>query len=108
MLRSVYKESQNSEGSAQKELDAYLDSIDGKIAQLTNRIQEFWYTTISSDVVKDFVDILSELVSLATEFVDTFTPLPIIIGGALAALNKFTGGGRAKNFICYYKKVNYR
>ena len=30
MLRSVYKDAQNSEGSAEKELNSYLDSIDGR------------------------------------------------------------------------------
>ena len=30
MLRSVYEDAQNSEGSAEKELNSYLDSIDGK------------------------------------------------------------------------------
>ena len=30
MLRSVYQDAQNSSGSAQKELDSYLDSIDGR------------------------------------------------------------------------------
>ena len=108
MLRSVYEDSQTSEGSAQQELDKYLDSIEGKITQLTNRIQEFWDTTIDSDAVKTIVDVLSNIVQLGTELMDIFGPMPVLVTGIVTALNKFTGGGRAKNFICYHKKVNYR
>ena len=41
MLRSVYQDAQNSDGSAEKELEAYLDSIDGKMAQLEKAMNEW-------------------------------------------------------------------
>lgn len=52
MLKSVYEDVQESEGSAAKELDAYLDSIDGKIAQLQNKTQELAFTSIDSEDIK--------------------------------------------------------
>lgn len=103
MLRNVFEDSQNSAGSAEEELSKYLDSIDGKINKLTNRIQEFWYTAIDSDAVKIVVDFLTVLVQLGTEIVNTFESIPIVITGIVAAFSKlsglklFSGGGRAKN-----------
>jgi hypothetical protein len=38
MLRDVYESSLNSQGSAQHELDIYLDSIEGKTTQITNNL----------------------------------------------------------------------
>jgi TP901 family phage tail tape measure protein len=57
MLRSVYEDAQNSEGSAEKELNSYLDSIDGKMAQLENRAQEFWFKVIDSETIKNGIDL---------------------------------------------------
>lgn len=115
MLRNVFEDSQTSEGSAQEELDKYLESIDGRINRLTNNIQEFWTTAIDSDAVKIVVDTLSNIVQLGTEIVDTFGSIPILFTGVLAGISKFanlkmfTGGGRAKNIplICSIKEVNY-
>jgi TP901 family phage tail tape measure protein len=87
MLRSVYKDAQNSEGSAEKELNSYLDSIDGKMAQLENRAQEFWFKVIDSETIKNGIDLLSTLLKGATDFVDTVGLLPTILTGIGAALS---------------------
>ena len=82
MLRSVYQDAQNSSGSAQKELDSYLDSIDGRMTQLENRAQEFWYKVIDSDTIKNGITLLTDLLELGTNIVDTFGVLPTIMAGA--------------------------
>lgn len=87
MLRSVYEDAQNSEGSAEKELNSYLDSIDGKIAQLENRAQEFWFKVIDSETIKNGIDLLSTLLKGATDFVDTVGLLPTILTGIGVALS---------------------
>lgn len=87
MLRSVYKDAQNSEGSAEKELNSYLDSIDGKMAQLENRAQEFWFKVIDSETIKNGIDLLSTLLKGVTNFVDTVGLLPTILAGIGAALS---------------------
>lgn len=87
MLRSVYEDAQNSEGSAQKELNSYLDSIDGKMAQLENRAQEFWFKVIDSKTIKNGIDLLSTLLKGVTDFVDTVGLLPTILTGVGAALS---------------------
>lgn len=97
MLRSVYEDAQNSEGSAEKELNSYLDSIDGKMAQLENRAQEFWFKVIDSETIKDGIDLLSTLLKGATDFVDTVGLLPTILTGVGAALS-FKNVGRDKMY----------
>lgn len=97
MLRSVYEDAQNSEGSAEKELNSYLDSIDGKMAQLENRAQEFWFKVIDSETIKNGIDLLSTLLKGATDFVDTVGLLPTILTGVAAALS-FKNVGRDKMY----------
>lgn len=97
MLRSVYEDAQNSEGSAEKELNSYLDSIDGKMAQLENRAQEFWFKVIDSETIKNGIDLLSTLLKGATDFVDTVGLLPTILTGIGTALS-FKNVGRDKMY----------
>lgn len=105
MIKEAYETAQNADGSAQEELESQLQSIEGRIARLTNQIQEFWYAFIDSDAVKVVIDFLTTLVSLATEFVDTIGTFPIIMTTIVAAISKFsgaklfTGGGRAKYLL---------
>lgn len=80
MLEDVYNASQRSQGSAQRELSTYLDSIEAKFAKLQNRLQELAYTSVSSDFIKDVVDGLTKAVELATKLVDTIGVLPTILG----------------------------
>ena len=65
ILREAYESSAfESEGSAQDELNAYLDSIEGRIQLFQNRLQEFWYDLIDSDLVKQVVDAGTELINI--------------------------------------------
>ena len=103
MIREVYKTAQNADGSAQEELESQLQSIEGRIARLTNQIQEFWFSFIDTDAVKTIVDFLTTLVSLATDLVDTLGSVPTLIGAITAGLSikgsiTGNGGGRAKKY----------
>ena len=87
-LEAVKKSSEEAFGSAQEELDKFLESIDGRMAKLSNQAQEFWYKLIDSDTIKNGITLLTELLGLATDFVDTFGALGtagIIGGGILGA-----------------------
>ena len=77
-LEAVKKSSEEAMGSAQKELDKFLDSIDGKLLSLSNSAQEFWFKIIDSDVIKRGIDALNMLLKLSTGLVDTLGALPTI------------------------------
>lgn len=86
-LEAVKKSSEEAMGSAEKELNSYLDSIDGKMAQLENRAQEFWFKIIDSETIKNGIDLLSTLLKSTTNFVDKVGLLPTILTGIGAALS---------------------
>lgn len=86
MLKSVYEDAQNSEGSAEQELNSYLDSVDGKLQQLSNRAQEFWFKVIDSETIKNGIDLLTNLTKGATDFVDTIGILPTLLTGIGAGI----------------------
>lgn len=68
-LRSVYESSANDyQGSAQQELDKYLDSITAKLQKFTNEVHSFWTGLIDSNVVKFFIDLGAELLKLVNTF----------------------------------------
>lgn len=67
MLEKVYNETQNSEGSSLRENETQLDSIQGKVDQLTASFQEMWNTSISSDFIKGLVDAGTQITNLVTK-----------------------------------------
>lgn len=80
LLERVYQASQHSEGSAQAELDKYLDSIEGKLTQTTNKMQEFANIVVNSDSLKTMLDLLNGILDVINDIAGT--PLaPILLGG---------------------------
>lgn len=63
-LEGAYESALNAEGSALKENEAYLDSIQGRIDLFTNSLQTMWMNFISADVVKFIVDLGTGLINL--------------------------------------------
>lgn len=108
LLRSVYESSQDSEGSAQQELDKYLDSIEGKLTRLTNSVQKFWDTFIDTDIVKGAIDLLTNLMDGITGLVDSFGSLASLATVISSIFSIKTGGGRAKIFVILRKLITHR
>lgn len=90
ILKESYDLAMKAEGSSAEELAKALDTVDAKFQQLSNQAQEFWYKLIDSDTIKNGITLLTELLGLATDFVDIFGALGtagIIGGGILGAKN---------------------
>lgn len=79
-LERAYESALNAEGSAWRENEAYLDSIQGRVDQFNNEIQTMWMNAMDSDVIKFFVDVGTAIVGL----VDKFGLLQSVIGGVSA------------------------
>lgn len=86
VLKSVYEDAQKSDGSAQQELDSYLESISGKLEKLKNSWQELWYSSINSELVKSVVDLGTGFLNLANN-----------IGGVNTAILALSSGSILKN-----------
>ena len=63
-LKAAYEDANNASGSALKENEKYLDSIQGKIDQFNNAVQTLWSNALDSDVVKDIVELGTWLIKV--------------------------------------------
>ena len=63
-LKAAYEDAQNAEGSALKENERYLDSIQGRLDLFTNSVQAMWNNALDSDIVKDIVNIGTEIIKI--------------------------------------------
>ena len=101
LIDEVIKTAENADGSALRENEAYLDSIDGKIDQLTNSVQRFWSVALETDTVKTVLSFLTDLLNKITDLVDLLGTVPSIGGivGTIVGLRNISkGGGRAKKY----------
>lgn len=71
----------NSQGSAAAENATYMDSIQGRMANLKSSWQSLSSAVISSDLVKGSLSGLTELVNGITTAVDAFGAIPLLLGG---------------------------
>lgn len=106
VINEVIESAENAEGSAIEENLRYMESIEGKIAQFTNEVQEFWYTLIDSDTIKGFIDLGTNLIDV----IGNITGEIGVLGTAIAGLSTAYGisaikssGGRTKK-VCPHSK----
>ena len=79
-LENAYKSAMQAEGSALKENETYLDSIQGRIDILNNSVQTMWMNFISSDTVKFLVDVANALVKIVDQVGVLQSALIVIMG----------------------------
>ena len=89
-LKGAYEDAAKAEGSALKENEAYLNSIQGRIDLFNNSVQTMWMNTISSDMVKFFVDMGTAVVNLIDKIGGLNVALAALAGYAVL---KFKFGG---------------
>lgn len=82
----------DSEGSASRENEKYLDSLQGRINSLTTSFQAFSNTAMDSDFLKGGVSAITSLIDAFNGLISTVGVLPTIAGGVAAALS-FKGIG---------------
>lgn len=94
-LEAVRKSSEEAFGSAEEELGKYLDSIDGRLAQMTNRVQEFWSTAINDNAIKNIISFATTAIELFTKLSDAFGLVNVGALGLAAVLStQNVGRGR--------------
>lgn len=80
---------QNSAGSALKENEKYLDSINGKAAQLAASFERLSTNVLDSDLVKGVLDIVRGFVDALNWLNDSLNGLPVKILTVTAAITAF-------------------
>lgn len=91
-IDKVIEAASNADNSALDENQKIIESIDGRIQQLSNRVQEFWYNLVNDSVVKNAVSAITAIVEGGTKLVDTFDTLPTLLTAIGAGLS-LTGHG---------------
>lgn len=74
------KTAMNSQGSAARENAKYLDSIQGKIKAFQSAWEQLSYHIISSDFIKNVVDLGTKIITTIDNIVQKIGALPTLIG----------------------------
>lgn len=102
VLKAAYESSKGAAGSAEEELQKHLDSIQGKVEQFQNKLQEFWYNLISTDTIKGIVDAGTKILDFIDKLVEKLGLLGTVAatGGLIFGAKNISekSGGRVKRF----------
>lgn len=99
-IQKALETAQNSEGSALKEQEKWLDSIEAKMQQFAAQFQKMSTTFISSKFFKTLIDGGTEFLSILTKMIDTIGGLGTVlsVGGFALLLKNF---GSSNEFALY-------
>lgn len=91
LAEDVLKTSESSEGSAEKENQKYLDSVQGRINVMKASFEALSADVMNSDGIKAAVSALTGLLNVLDKIVETFGSLQTVVGGIglLAAAKNF-------------------
>ncbi|MNH66524.1 Murein DD-endopeptidase MepS/Murein LD-carboxypeptidase precursor [compost metagenome] len=79
----------NSFGSAARENEKYLESIQGKVNQFKNAVGSFWTQSINSDEIKSFIEFGTSLIRVLSTLTNTFGFFSSATGIATLAILTF-------------------
>ena len=88
-LENAYNTLKDSAGSAEKEQEAYMDSLSGRINALKESFTAITMQMVNSDFLKDFISGLTTGVNAVSGFIDTFGAMPTTITAVVGALTIF-------------------
>lgn len=98
--KKAMETSKNSAGSATKELDTYLSSIEGKLSRFQATFQSFSSDILDSGVVKGFIDMGTAALDFADGLVKAGDAMPTILT-ALSAVASLTNTKAGVNMPTY-------
>lgn len=88
-LENAYETLKDSAGSAEKENQAYIDSLSGRVNALKASLDKISMQMMDSDFLKDFISGLTTGVNAVSGFIDTFGAMPTAITAVVGALTIF-------------------
>ena len=95
----------NSSGSAMKENETYVNSLQGHLSKLNSAFQEFAKNTVNSNLIKWILDFGTQLIKLADTGVGRLTLAFISLKIATMAWNKVMDGKSLLQFVTNSKLV---
>ena len=93
-LQRAYELASDSAGSADKEFEAYQNSLQYSLDQLRNSVQTFYTQIMNSDGLKGLVGSLTSAMDGVNSFIDTFGAMPTVISASVTAFTLFNSKAR--------------
>lgn len=90
-IKDAYDAALNAEGSASRELETYMNSIEGRISVFTNSVQTMWMNAINTDDIKWFVDAGTKIIEFLDGMVKAIGPIPTLITLVATAIGAWKG-----------------
>lgn len=81
-IKAAYATAENSAGSAAKENERHMESINGRIGQLKASFQEFSTTLMNTDFVKGIVSGAQQVLEVLNQIVSAIGTIPTLLAGA--------------------------
>ena len=95
----------NSQGSAARENAKYLDSIEGKIKAFQSAWEQLSYHIVSSDLIKNVVDLGTKIITVIDNIVQKIGALPTALGALGVAFGAKKLLGMAEGFLGISKGI---
>lgn len=95
VLEEAYAYALDSEGSAMRENEAYLESIEAHLSQLKNAWDALWINENNREVITFFLDLAKSVLEVVNNF-GVLNTLLVGGGGIFAAIKAFKKDGRLK------------
>lgn len=81
VIKKAYETANNSDGSAERELDNYKKGIEYSVEEMKAQFQVFSTTVLNSDAVKAFVDSGTKVLDIITQIIDKVGVLQTALAG---------------------------
>lgn len=93
-VQEIYETALNSDGSAEKENEKYLESVQGHLDQLQAKWQSFGANLADAEGLKTFIDLAGGLVTVLDTLTNTFGAAGIALIPFAASLSKLGNKGK--------------
>lgn len=87
------------QNTALENQEKYEASFNGRLQQLTTKMNKFWIELLNSNIVDSFIDMLTKLVDSFNALSDAAGPGTAAVVGLITAL---MGVGRLKDIILFF------
>lgn len=99
VIKDAYATAENSDGSAERELENYKKGVEYSLDRLKASFQEFSTITLDSNIFKGIVDTGNAALNVVTSLISKFGGLQTAISGIAAYFLQKNGSG--KQTICF-------
>lgn len=99
VIKDAYATAENSDGSAERELENYKKGVEYSLDRIKASFQEFSTITLDSNIFKGIVDSGNAALNVVTSLISKFGGLQTAISGIAAYFLQKSGSGKQTIFV---------